>query len=75
MPKENGETSEIDVLMIHNKGIFVFERKNFSGWIFGNEIQRMWTQTLPKGRGRSHKESFFNPIMQNRTHIKTLIKQ
>ena len=65
VPKENGETSEIDVIMIHHKGIFVFESKNYSGWIFGSETQRMWTQTLPKGRKRSHKESFYNPIIQN----------
>lgn len=72
IPKTNGETSEIDVLMIHHKGIFVFESKNYSGWIFGNESQKMWTQTLPAGRGRSHKESFYNPIMQNQSHIKHL---
>lgn len=28
-----GRTSEIDLLMIHEKGIFVFESKNYSGWI------------------------------------------
>jgi len=72
VPKTNGETSEIDVMMIHHKGIFVFESKNYSGWIFGNETQKMWTQTLPAGRGRSRKESFYNPIMQNQSHIKHL---
>ena len=72
IPKENGETSEIDVLMICSKGIFVFESKNYSGWIFGNETQRYWYQTLPSGRGRSHKESFYNPVMQNCSHIKHL---
>ena len=72
IPKENGETTEIDVLMICTKGIFVFESKNYSGWIFGNESQRNWTQVLPKGRGKSNKEKFFNPIMQNRGHIKHL---
>ncbi len=72
IPKENGETTEIDVLMICSKGIFVFESKNYSGWIFGSETQKNWYQTLPTGRGRSHKELFYNPIMQNRTHIKHL---
>lgn len=72
IPKENGDTTEIDVIMICSKGIFVFESKNYSGWIFGNESQRNWTQVLPKGRGRSNKEKFFNPIMQNRGHIKHL---
>ncbi len=72
IPKGAGETTEIDVLMIHAKGLFVFESKNYSGWIFGSENQRNWYQTLPQGKGRSHKESFYNPIMQNRTHIKHL---
>ena len=72
IPKENNETSEIDVLMICKKGIFVFESKNYSGWIFGSENQKNWYQTLPKGRGRSHKEQFYNPVMQNRSHIKHL---
>ena len=70
--KRNGETTEIDVVMISSKGICVFESKNFSGWIFGNEDQKYWYQTLPKGRGRSHKERFYNPIKQNRAHIKAL---
>lgn len=72
IPKENGETAEIDVLMLCSKGLFVFESKNYSGWIFGSENQKNWYQTLPTGRGRSHKESFYNPIMQNRSHIKYL---
>lgn len=67
IPKEDGKTTEIDVLLINSKGIFVFESKNYSGWIFGNERQKMWTQTF-----RSHKEHFFNPIMQNKGHIKSL---
>ena len=72
IPKEKEETTEIDVLMISPKGIFVFESKNYSGWIFGSEGQKKWCQTLPVGRGRSHKEYFYNPIMQNRSHIKYL---
>lgn len=72
IPKDNGETTEIDVLMISPKGLFVFESKNYSGWIFGSENQKNWYQTLPASRGRSHKENFYNPIMQNHSHIKHL---
>lgn len=75
LPKDDGTTSEIDVILIHSTGIFVVESKNYSGWIFGNEKSRMWTQTLPNGRGRSIKERFYNPIMQNKTHIKWLKNQ
>lgn len=63
-----GKTTEIDFLMIHEKGIFVFESKNYSGWIFGSEDQLKWTQCFKSGQ-RGH---FYNPIKQNRTHIRAL---
>lgn len=63
-----GKTTEIDLLMIHEKGLFVFESKNYSGWIFGNADQLNWTQSLQNGE----KNRFYNPIRQNRTHIKAL---
>jgi len=72
IPKKDGTTSEVDVIMICRYGLFVFESKNYSGWIFGKESQNMWMQTLPSGKGRSHKERFYNPILQNKTHIKHL---
>ncbi|MCD8132046.1 MAG: NERD domain-containing protein [Lachnospiraceae bacterium] len=74
LPKDNGETTEIDVILLHESGIYVFESKNYSGWIFGTETQQYWTQTLPKGRGKSQKEHFFNPIIQNKVHLKWLSK-
>lgn len=75
LPKENGETSEVDVLLITNKGLVVFESKNYSGWIFGDENSYKWTQTLPQGNGKKAlKEKFYNPIKQNNTHIKYLLK-
>ena len=74
LPRDNGKTSEIDVIMFHPKGLFVIESKNYSGWIFGNEKSKQWTQTLPVGRRRCHKERFYNPIMQNSTHIRAIRK-
>ena len=71
LPKNQEETTEIDVLMIHTSGIYVFESKNYSGWIFGSEKQKTWTQSLPSGN-KSKKEHFLNPIMQNNLHIKCL---
>lgn len=70
IPKDNGETSEIDVVYITQKGIFVFESKNYSGWIFGDERGQYWTAMLPNRQ----KNRFYNPIKQNRTHIKWLQK-
>ena len=68
IPAEIGETTEIDLIYITPKGLFIIESKNISGWIFGTESDRYWTQCLPdKSRIR-----FFNPIWQNRGHIKWL---
>lgn len=68
LPKENGETSELDVVFICQKGIIVFESKNYSGWIFGREKDQYWTAALNK----REKNRFYNPIKQNRTHLKWL---
>lgn len=74
IPCGNGKTSEIDLIMIHKSGIYVFECKNYSGWIFGNESQRQWTQSLRSGRHDSKKHRLYNPLLQNETHIKNLKK-
>ena len=68
IPKPNGKTSEIDLLFITHKGVFVIESKNFSGWIFGNEKDRQWTASFPNGERRR----FYNPVLQNNNHIKWL---
>ena len=70
LPKDDGETSEVDVIFITQKGIFVFESKNYSGWIFGDEKSKNWTAMLPN----KQKNLFYNPILQNRTHLKWMKK-
>ena len=37
----HGKTVEIDILMLHEKGIFVFESKNYSGWIIENTLRNI----------------------------------
>ncbi len=59
-------TSEVDIVLITQKGVFVFESKNYSGWIFGDEKNKNWAVSLPNGE----KNQFYNPIMQNKTHLK-----
>jgi len=70
VPRKKGPTDEyeVDVLLLHETGLYVIESKNYSGWIFGSEGQRQWTQTLEGGK----KERFYNPIMQNRAHVRAL---
>lgn len=74
LPKDDGKTTEIDAILLHTSGIYVFESKNYSGWIFGRDSDRYWTQTLPAGKGKSRKERFYNPVKQNEGHIKWLLK-
>ena len=70
LPKEDGTTTEIDLIMISASGIYVFESKNYSGWIFGDENTKFWTQSLKGGK----KYRFYNPIWQNKKHISVLQK-
>lgn len=70
LPTRNGNTTEIDLIYIHESGIYVLESKNYGGWIFGNERDRTWTQVFKSQR----KEKFYNPITQNRGHINNLMR-
>lgn len=67
IPKGVDDTTEIDIIYINAYGIFVIESKNYSGWIYGSEKNKNWTQTLGK-----NKNSFYNPVLQNKEHIKQL---
>lgn len=61
--------SQIDLILVTNVGLIVFEVKDYSGWIFGNGKQQKWTQVLNYGKD---KYRFYNPIMQNQHHINRL---
>lgn len=67
--KKNGEFSQIDTVVAAPQGLLAIEVKDYSGWLFGNEKQRYWTQILNFGK---EKYRFYNPIMQNAGHIKAL---
>ena len=68
IPNGNDKTTEIDLVYIHETGIYVIESKNYSGWIFGDGKSQKWMQIFPNGQ----KFSFYNPIKQNKGHIKAL---
>ncbi|WNC68022.1 nuclease-related domain-containing protein [Thalassotalea nanhaiensis] len=67
LPLEDGGTTQIDHIVVSTFGVFVIETKNMSGWIFGNERQAKWTQTIHRS-----KYPFQNPLRQNYKHTKTL---
>jgi hypothetical protein len=65
------KSSQIDHVVIRPNGVFVVETKNYAGRIYGSESQQEWTQVLAYGET---KNSFYNPIKQNSTHIYFLAK-
>jgi hypothetical protein len=75
-------TTQIDHIIISIYGIFVIETKGYTGWIFGNENQQKWTQSLIGPRkfsifGRRYssvKYKFQNPLRQNYKHVKAVQK-
>lgn len=66
----NTEKTEIDVIAISNKKIYVFEMKNYRGNVYGSEKDVHWTQVF----NRFSKYKFYNPLRQNYAHTKALEK-
>lgn len=66
LPAGSG-TTQIDHVVVSQYGVFVIETKNFKGWIFGGERQKVWVQKIYK---RNYK--FQNPIHQNYKHTQVL---
>lgn len=63
---ENGPF-QIDHIMVSIYGVFVVNKKNLKGWIFGNKTQKIWTQKI-----NDHSYKFQNPLHQNHKHIEAL---
>ena len=64
-----GKSSQIDHVVITDRGITCVETKNYSGRIYGDVSQQQWTQVLAYGKV---KNKFYNPVKQNWTHVKRL---
>lgn len=67
---KEGETTEIDLVLITSYGIIVFEVKNYKGKIYGYPDQPYWWQCFKSAPN----QRFHNPILQNRYHIQCLQK-
>lgn len=63
------EITQIDCLTLSPQGIFVFESKDYVGYIYGRGNDRYWTQVTQYGQA---KYRFYNPLQQNQTHIRAL---
>ncbi len=68
IPNKSGGYSEIDLLVLANKGIFVIETKNLSGTITG-----FWEDDMLKIDYKSGQTyDLYNPIKQNSKHFEDL---
>jgi Holliday junction resolvase-like predicted endonuclease len=66
LPKSGDKTTEVDLIVVHERCIFIVEVKNYSGIIFGDKYNKKWTQKLNK----FNSNGFYNPVIQNKNHIK-----
>lgn len=70
LENENTDNTEIDVIALSDHGVYVFEMKNYSGYIYGSQNDQYWTQVLNK----FSKNKFYNPIRQNYAHYNAVKK-
>lgn len=68
IPTSNGKTTEIDLLLIHETGIYVFEVKHYKGTIYGKDTDKIWTQYFRTAQNNSFK----NPMLQNEYHVNAI---
>jgi hypothetical protein len=69
----DGKSTQIDNILFTYKKVYIIETKNYSGWIYGSEMGKSWTQTF-NFYGKVTKSSFYNPLTQNYGHIKFFSK-
>ena len=69
VPTKDSKTSEIDLLVVSKKGIFIFECKNYGGNIYGDANRPKWIQYIG-----NQKNFFYSPLLQNKNHAKHLKK-
>ena len=70
VPIDNSKTTEIDLVLIHETGLYVFEIKHYKGTIYGKNTDATWTQYFRTAKNNTFK----NPIEQNKYHIQALKK-
>ena len=69
----DGKSTQIDNILFTYRKIYIIESKNYSGWIYGSEMGKSWTQTY-NHYGKITRSSFYNPLTQNFGHIKFFSK-
>lgn len=60
----HGRNTELDYVVINNNGIFIFEVKNFSGKLVGNEDDQYWNKYKISRGNKEYIKEIRNPIKQ-----------
>ena len=63
----DGNTHQIDHIIVSEYGIFVIETKQYNGYICGNDYDKKWT--IIAGRNKYYVN---NPVHQNYGHVQSL---
>ena len=58
----HGRNTELDYVVINNNGIFIFEVKNFSGKLVGNEDDQYWNKYKISRGNKEYIKEIRNPI-------------
>lgn len=61
--------TELDNVVINNRGVFIIEVKNYSGVLTGGEDDYEWTKYKVSGGGNIYEKQVRNPIKQVRRQV------
>ena len=65
----HGRNTELDYVIINNNGVFIFEVKNFSGKLVGNEDDQYWNKYKISRGNKEYIKEIRNPIKQLKREI------
>jgi len=60
------DLAQIDCMVVDESGVYVFESKDYVGWIYAHGKRVHWTQVSGYGK---NKHQFYSPVRQNEAHI------
>ncbi len=66
--------AELDNVVVNKYGVFIFEVKNYNGWIRGNEDDYEWIKSHTTDAGNTYSKMVKNPIKQVKRQVYVLAK-
>lgn len=65
----NGKPTELDNVIVNNRGVFIIEVKNYSGTLIGEEDDFEWVKNKVTDAGNIYQKTVKNPIPQVKRQI------